>query len=257
MSLKNTNHINDATWQKLLKQLKLLLVWFPTLCVLQVGITWAMIGNLSWSFVIMILWLFPYVLIILFSRRWLTRSKFTLFSLFLMMSSFEMFFIIMSSACIYRFYGISGLWIQNLILLAAGIFVCRYYYSYWDRVWISHENYNETIALDLQNGRYDFLKNFDVSEDKINKSMKKYSNQALVYIAATVAPIGAAIPLIFSKTGDYTTPLIIVWILSVPFILGWLKMVVAPFHLFKKLSYYERKIGKPIINGLLSESGHK
>ena len=42
------------------------------------------------------------------------------------------------------------------------------------------------------------------------------------------------------------------WVLSIPFILGFLKMVVGVFYDFRKLFILpEKKCGKPIINGLL------
>jgi hypothetical protein len=41
----------------------------------------------------------------------------------------------------------------------------------------------------------------------------------------------------------------IVWVLSIPFILGWLKMVLGPFYMFNKLSYYEKKSGNRLSNG--------
>jgi hypothetical protein len=163
-----------------------------------------------------------------------------------------MYFAASSSACIFRFFGINALIIQNLILIIASIFFCRYYYCYWNKVWESHKRHNETVAIDLENGRHDFLNNFDMNEDEVKKSKtKKLSNPAMINLAISIAPVGVAISFIFSKNNDHKTPLIIFWVLSIPLILGWLKMVMAGFYYFKKLSYYEKKIGKPIINGLL------
>ncbi len=255
MSLKNKYNIDDDTWQKLWKVFKTMVIWFPSACILLVVGTWAFIGDLSWAPVIIVLWLFPYLMIISFSCVWLVRSKFTVFVTFLMMFSIVIFFATISSVGLCSFFGLPGVLIQNLILFVAGMIVSRYYYIYWDRVWGSHEGHNKTIALDLENGRYDFLNNFSMSEDKINNSnTQRYSNPALINIALTVAPIGVAIPLIFSKFGDHSIPLIIMWVLAVPCTMGFLKPVVGSFYNFKKLSYYEKKIGKPIINGLLTDN---
>ncbi len=254
MALKDRYRIDELTWQQLWRHFTLQLIWYPLTFIVLAGFAWAVLDDLSWTPAIALLWLIPYLLTILLSQLWLVRSKFTMLVTFLMMLSLEMFFLIASDVCVYSFWSIPGLWIQNILVCIAGIILSRYYYLYWDQVWSSHETHNENVSLDLENGRYDFANRFVMSEDIVkHKKTKKYSNPALIGIAFTVAPIGVAIPLIFSKFGDHSIPLIVAWILSIPLILGWLKMVMAPFYLFRKLSSYEKKIGKPIINGLLTE----
>lgn len=158
-------------------------------------------------------------------------------------------FIIWSSACAFRLFGINALLVQNALLLlyACGFF--QHYFKYWSKVWESHKDHNENVALDLANGRYGFLNNFDMTENK----KVKYSNPALMKMALAVSPIGGAITLLFTQHGDRTTPILICWLLSVPVILGGYKLVIVPVHHFFKISYYEKLIGKPIVNGFLDE----
>lgn len=252
MGLNDEFLINKATWIKLNKLFKLMLIWFPFTSIVLVFIIWPIITNLSWTPAIVIPWFLTYISIIYFYRKWFIQSKFTVFVLFIAICSFEIFFVIISNACVFRFFGWHGFVLQNFLLFAIGFFFCRHYYHCWNRVWESHKKHNETTVLDLENGRYDFLNNFDMSEGVINKTRKwKLSNPPLFNLVFAIAPIGVAILLIFAKSKNYTTPIVILWILSVPFILFFLKLVVGVFLNFRKLSYYEKKIGKPIINGLL------
>jgi hypothetical protein len=164
---------------------------------------------------------------------------------------FNLVFLTLASACCYRFFGTRGLLLQEPLLFVAGLFICRYYFRHWSKVWESHRNHNENIAIDLINGRFDFLNSFDMSEGSIKKNRRKMSNPAIMNLVLIFAPMGVSISMIFAKHRDYSTPLSIAWILSIPVSLGWLKMVMGVYFNFKKISYYEKKIGKPIINGLL------
>jgi hypothetical protein len=253
VSLKDKYNIDDAAWKALMKQARAALFLLPSLFILLAGFTRVILEDFSWVPAIAVLWSLLYLPIVLFIRIWLIRAKFRLLVESTGAFLICMFFAIPSSACAYRFWGITGFRIQNLLMIAAAIFLSRYYYDYWDRVWESHEIYNETVALDLEKGRYGIINPFDTSEDKVKKNKtKKYSHSELIYIAAIVGPIGAAIPKIFSS---HTTPwdLIIGWILGALVSLGFIKSLVVAFYLFKKLSYYEKKISKPIINGLLAK----
>lgn len=252
MKFVQDHHINIETWSKLIKLLIIIAVWFPFSASVFTFSTWPIIGNNSWIKPISFTWVLIYIILLILFKKSISKSKYTFFLLFVCILSFDIHFIVISSACAYRFYGFPGVLIQNSLLLSAGIPISIYYFRYWNKVWESHRKHNETVVLDLENGRYDFLNNFDMSEDKVTKNQKKkLSGPSLANIVITSASIGSAIPVIFSKSGDYTIPIIIAWVLSIPFILGWLKVVVAIFYNYRKLAYYEKKIGKPIINGLL------
>lgn len=57
MSLKNKYSINDVTWTKLRRLRNLMVLWFPFSFSVLAFIVWAVIGNLSWTPAIAILWL--------------------------------------------------------------------------------------------------------------------------------------------------------------------------------------------------------
>jgi hypothetical protein len=252
MGLKDRYHINDPTWTKLKRVLQIVLVGMPFLSAVIAFVTWPIITTLSWAPAIAISCLLFCATVVVFHRLLMVRSKYTILLMACGLSLYELYFVTLSSACVYRFFGMHGILAQNLLLLATGSFLCRHYYHYWDGVWESHKRYNETVALDLENGRYDFLNNFNMDTDKLNKGHKRgLSRAALRDVALTIAPIGVGISLLFAKGRGYAAPIAIMWVLSIPFILGFLKMVVGVFYGFRKLSYYEKKCGKPIINGLL------
>jgi hypothetical protein len=182
----------------------------------------------------------------------MVRSKYSLFMSFYMISLVELYFLILSSAICFRFFGIKGLIIQETLLLITFIGFSIHYYPYWNLVWDSNKKHNENIALDLENGRYDYLNMFDLDERKVEKKHKeKMSNPAIVRLVAWILPISPAATLIYIKHHSYTVPLAFCWILLFFFILGVLKSIIASFVTFKKVCFYEKKIGKPIINGLL------
>jgi hypothetical protein len=216
------------------------------------SITWAIVDNISWIPVPSIPWAFLYIIVLLMHKSFFKRSKYTLLILFLMIALFAYSFAVMASACAFRFLHYPGLIMQTAILLIIVTFICGNSYSYYGKVWASNKFHNENVVLDQENGRYDFLNNFNMDESELKKqSGKQYSNAALTSLICMVSPVGVGISLIFAKGNDYTIPLIIVWILSVPVSLGFAKIIMGIFYNYRKLAYFEKKLGKPIINGLL------
>jgi hypothetical protein len=208
----------------------------------------------SWLSVIIILLSCFLLKTIIFHRFILFRSKYTAILLFEFLLFTTLLFVSLSSACVYRFFGILGLTIQSFSLLIACILICSYYYDYWYKIWKKHEKYNETEALDLEHGRFDIVSNFDWSEGKVKKVKgQNPQNPAIPAIVSIITPIGVSIPIIFGKFDDRTSPLIICWVFSLPAIFYLFKVDIGAFITVSKLFYYEKKIGKPIINGLLEE----
>jgi hypothetical protein len=253
MGLKEKYQINDDTWKKTKgRYLKVFLLGTPYLAICFAFMTWPVITNLSWSPIVLIPWIVFYIPCLVSASRFIALSKYSLFMYLYLNFLLEFYFIILSSACCFRFFGINGLLIQSVLLLIAIIAFSKHYYSYWNFVWESNKNHNENVALDLENGRFDFLNMFDMDERKIQKKHKeKMSNPALVSLLAKILPLSTGTTFIFIKHHDYTIPLAFAWVLIFFFILGFLKNVIAVLNNFNKICYYEKMIGKPIINGLL------
>lgn len=253
MRIQDKYRINDITWDRLQKGYTYgILLGSPFAAVVFAFITWPIIDDFSWTLIPIIPWATLYIIILPMHNLFFKQSKYTIFILFLMLVLFAYFFAVMASACVYRLFGFTGIIIQSTFLIVSIIFLCRHYYKYFGRVWKSHKYHNENVVLDQENGRYDFLNNFNLDESKINrKKGKRYSNTALTSLIYLVSPVGGGISLIFSKDGDYTIPLIIGWFLSVPVTLGFTKIIMGAFYNYHKLAYFEKKLGKPIINGLL------
>jgi len=250
MTLKEKYQIGDATWRKLKFIFLHVTVNFSLIFIPVAGGVVALLdGDFSWIPVTAILWFYPLLFVVPFWQLWFVRSKYTNIVILLYIIESGFIFIILSSASVFRLFGSSALLIQNILLIAYVVLSFPYFFKYWTKVWDSHKYHNENVALDLVNGRFDLLNNFDHSENKIGK----YSNPALVNIALAISPVGGAITLLLTKHGDRTTPIIIVWLLSIPVILWGYKLVVGSFVDIIKLSHYEKLIGKPIINGLLTE----
>lgn len=252
MNLKDKYLINNATWLKLKGYyIKGILLGFPFLSISFAFMAWAINDNIAWGKAVLFSGAIFYASSLLFWRFIFVRSKYTLlFANWGALTFIEICFIILSSACAFRFFGTIGVFVQSAFLLIAGVFLCRHYYIFFNKVWDSHKRHNETIVLDLKNGRYDFLNNFDMNEAKVKKTInQRLSNPAIMNIVAFISPVIVGSSLMLRGKPDIR--IIIPWVLSIPFILGWLKVLVAVFYNFRKISYYEKKIGKPIINGLL------
>jgi hypothetical protein len=253
MGLKEKYQINDETWKKISGYyFKSCLLASPFMAFGFCFMTWPVITDLSWSPIILIPLIAFIVPGLILAPRFLTRSKYGLFMSFYFISLIEFYFVILSNASCFRFFGINGLIIQDALLLIVIIGFSIHYYSYWNLVWDSNKKYNENVALDLENGRYDYLNMFDMDERKVEKRHKqKMSNPAIVALVSRILPISPAATLIFIKHHDYTIPIAFCWVLSLFFILGFLRTVIAAFYGFRKICFYEKMIGKPIINGLL------
>ncbi len=251
MKLKAKYQIDNDTWKKL-KETYNLLLGSPFVAIVFAFITWPIINNFSWTLVPIVPWALFYLIILSMRIQFFKQSKYTVFLMFLSLSLFTYFFGVIASACVFRLFGTIGLFIQSAFLMLTGIFLCNRYFKYYDIVWESHKYHNENVILDQENGRYDFLNNFNMDEGKVKSQKGKYySNAALISLIYLISPAGVGIGLIFSKNGNYLIPIIICWILSVPTTLGFIKPVMAGFYIYRKLSYFEKKLGKPIINGLL------
>ncbi len=253
MGLKDKYQIDNKTWKIVQKKfIYSILLGVPVAAFVFSFCTWPIIDGFSWTLVPIIPWSILYIVALSIYSLFLTRSMYTLFALFLVLALFLYSFTVLASACVFRLFGIIGLFIQSTFLIVTGIFLCRHYYRYYGHVWDSHCYHNENTVLDQKNGRYDFLNNFNMDEYNIKKkSGEKYSNAALTSIIYMVSPIGGGIAIIFSKGHDYTIPIIIGWVLSVLASLGFTKIVAGGFFMYRKLAYFEKKLGKPIINGLL------
>jgi hypothetical protein len=250
MTLKEKYQIGDATWRKLKNLFLLITGGYSLIFFVLFGMVGAMLdGDFSWSLVIAILWFYHYLFIVPFWHLWFIKSKIYFLTGFLYLLQIGFIFIIPSEACAFRLFGKTAAILQGILIAAYFITFFKYYYNYWAKVWDSHKEHNEGVILDLANGRFDLLNNFDMTEAKI----KKYSNPVLTNIALTVSPIGGAITLLFTKHDNWTAPLIIFWVLSIPIIIWGGKALVSPIYNFRKIAYYEKLIGKPIINGLLNE----
>ena len=180
------------------------------------------------------------------------RSKYSVFVHLLFIILFVYFLAVLASACVFRLFGNIGLVINSIFITISGIFFHHNYYKHWDDVWNSHSFYNENTAIDQENARFDYLNGFNIDESKVNKEAgKKGSNPALVALISSIAPIGVGIGLIFSKFNMHKFIFIIIWIGANYTILGFTKGIAAYFYNYRKLAYFEKKLGKPIINGLL------
>lgn len=252
MSLKQKFQINDAAWNKTKSSFIRILWGIPFLASVFSFVTWPIITNLSWCSAVTIPCAILYVMCIVLYSQYLTQSKYTLFFSTCVVSLFVWGMIIIADACCYRFFGTTGLLIQNLVLIPTGIFLCIHYYYYWSKVWDSHKKHNETVMMDLVNGRYDCLNNFNLDEKNDKKAKKQRpSIAALSGLALQIAPVGVVIGTLFSRHGNYSVPCAICWPLSFAVAIGCFKLIMAGFIHSSKLSQYEKKIGKPIINGLL------
>ena len=252
MDLKKKHKIDDETWQKLKKGYKLLLFGTPFLTFFFASGTWAIIDGFSWSLVPILPWSIIYLFALITYSSFFKNSKHTLLIMLLFLLLVPYFFAVLSSAAVFRFFGTSGLLIQSMFFIVTSVFLCIHYYKYYGKVWESHGYHNENTVLDQENGRYDFLNNFNMDEYKIKKkSGKKYSNTALTSLIYMVSPIGGGIAIIFSKGHDYTITIVIIWLLSVFTSQGFIKIVAGGLYMYRKLAYFEKKLGKPIINGRL------
>jgi hypothetical protein len=250
--LNKKYQINIATWKKLKWIFNYAFGGIPFIAAGLVLGLFGIMENLSWLPGIIIALMCYLTTTIIFHRYFLLRSKYTAILLMENIILITAFFIVVSDACIYRLAGMGSFYIQNSILFILCIFICRYYYGYWNRVWDGHEKHNETVVMDLENGRFDIVNNFNWSEDKVKKAKgPKYYNPAVMALIPALIPISVAIPIVFGKFGNRSAPIIIAWVLSFPMIFFFFKADMAAFLAVKKLFYYEKKIGKPIINGLL------
>lgn len=157
-------------------------------------------------------------------------------------------FLAMASTCIFRLFGINGLVVGVIAIAITSVVIVIKCTKYWNDVWESHRENNENSVLDLVNARYDYLNPFNMDEHKVKKkSGKQDSNLAIPTIISICAPIGASIGLMLSGKSQIMDVLVVGG--SLTFGLYVLKSVSHSFFLYRKLAYYEKKIGKQIING--------
>jgi len=252
MGIKKKYQIEDYTWQKLKKGYMLVLFATPFITFVFTFCTWPIIDGFSWTFVPILPWSIIYLFALITYGSFFKRSKHTLLILSLFFLLITYFFAVLASAAIFRLFGIIGLIIQSICLLVTITFLCIHYFKYYGKIWESHKYHNENVVLDQENGRYDFLNNFNMDESKVKgKKDKNYSNAALISLIYLISPVGGSVALIFSKGGNYTIPIIIGWILSIPVTFGLIKPVMGGFYNYRKLAFFEKKLGKPIINGLI------
>ena len=252
MIINKNYQVDNYTWKQLKNKFLLVVFGTPALTFGITFCTWPLVDGFSWSLVPVIPWSIIYLFSIFTCGMFFKSSKHTLLILFLLQTLVMYFFAVLSSACVFRIFGTNGLFIQSTFLIATGIFLCKHYFKYYDTVWESHKYHNENVVLDQENGRFDFLNNFNMDESKVKgKKSKYYYNSALISLVYLISPVGGAVALIFSKGGNYTIPIIIGWILSIPVTLGLIKPVMGGFYNYRKLAFFEKKLGKPIINGLI------
>lgn len=252
MKIKDNNKIDDNTWLKLKKGFKLMVFGTPFMVIVFSFLAWVMTDNLIWMLVPTIPWVFVYLFGICTCISFFKYSRHTLLMLSLLTSLCGYFFLSISSACVFQLFGPYGIVIQILIGCFMGYYVSSCCYKYWDKVWESHRSYNENEAIDLKNGRYDLSNNFNMDERIVKGGInKKYSNPALMSLVVSISPMGVGIGMMLYRGQQFTVASVLVGSLGFITAFGILKYSCAIFYMYRKLAYYEKQIGKPIINGLL------
>jgi hypothetical protein len=158
-------------------------------------------------------------------------------------------FAVLGSACIFRLFGTFALVAEIGTKMLAGLTIATFYFRYWHKVWESHKGHNESV-IDRDNARYDFLNGFNMEENEVKKKAgKQYSNPAVMGIVYLIAPMGVGIGMILFRSQQHNLAFGLMATLSFPVALGFLKPFTSLFYIYHKLIDYEKRIGKPIING--------
>lgn len=252
MSIKEKYRIPDDTWEKIKKAFLLVVFATPFMAGIFSFLTWPIVDGFSWSLVPVVPWALFYFYAIATCIPFLKRSRHTVLIISILILLIAYFFASIGFASIFRLFGKSGLLILLSVLMPASVVVCIRYFKYWEKVWESHRFHNEETVLDLKNGRYDFVRNFDMDESILKKKkQRQYSNPAIMSIIYMIAPLGVGLGMILHRSEQFTFTFALLAALSIPASLGFLKPFAASLLMYRKLSFYEKQIGKPIINGLL------
>ncbi len=253
MGIKEKYQIDDATWKVVQKKFVYgILLGIPFAASVFAFCTWPIIDGFSWTLVPIIPWGILYMIALPMYSLFLVRSKHTLLVMTLALLLFSYSFAVLASASVFRFFGALGLIIQSVVLLLTSVFLSTHYYKYYGKVWESHDYHNEEVVLDQENARYDFLNHFNLDESKlIKKTGKGYSNPFFISLISFIAPLSVAGGIILSRNGMGVLVIVIGWVLSAPVSLGFIKPLMGNFYNYRKLAYFEKKLGKPIINGLI------
>lgn len=252
MSVQKKHNINKDTWEKLKKTFCFLLWAIPFITFSFSLIICAVLDNFTCFIIPGFPAITTYFYLIFFHKYFFSYAKHSKIISSAILFLIPYFFSISGLACIYRIFGKSGLLILLSVLIPVSVVVCIRYFKYWEKVWESHRFHNEETVLDLKNGRYDFVRNFDMDESILKKKkQRQYSNPAIMSIIYMIAPLGVGLGMILHRSEQFTFTFALLAALSIPASLGFLKPFAASLLMYRKLSFYEKQIGKPIINGLL------
>lgn len=247
MSIKKQYHIDDATLDKLKRSYILILLGSPFVASVFSFLTWPIIDGFSWTLVPLLPWSLCYVFFLFSYKSYFIHSRRTLLILTINIALFVFYFGTMASACSYRIYSMYGLIITISLLVIIAIIIFTRSYPYWNTVWQSHINCNKLEILDLNNARYDFLNNFNMTENK----KKEGKSLSLIPILSSIIPVASGLGIILSKKDHITWILVLGMILCSFATLGFIKTLTGSFYNYRKLIYFEKKIKGSIINGLL------